>query len=514
MINSVPLTAPIELLDVTPFNPLISKVQIKVCWVGDEANPNHSIISKETAVGLANSLPGSPIVGYYNEATGDFEEHNKIIEIKNGQFRLKPTTQPYGFVDLNAKVWFQKFSDEGVEREYLCTEGWLWTGQFPECQRVIENGNNQSMELSEEYLNAYWTKDANGKREFFIINEAIMSKLCILGEDVKPAFAGAQITTPKIEFSFEDDFKNQMFSMMNEIKNILKEGGVAPMFTTYAVEIGDSLWSALYSYLEENFSDGDSCCSVYRIEGIYEEGDGAKFAIIQNREDMTYYRFNLSLTEAEGFAVIGALVEVTKTYVPSATPQFDPAAVEAFATSYAEAKKPKDEETEEEEEEEVCPECGKPLSECTCEEEEEEEKTSYILEEIPEYVELQANYAELENSLNEVKATCEALTTELEELREFKAKADRQAKEDMINTFYMLSEEDKKDVVDNIDSYSLSDIEAKLSILCVRNKVSFNLDEDNKSQEPVVYSLAGGGSNSAVDTPDWVKALQEVAKTL
>jgi len=34
------------------------------------------VISKEVAIELAKSLPGSPIVGYYNEATGDFEEHN------------------------------------------------------------------------------------------------------------------------------------------------------------------------------------------------------------------------------------------------------------------------------------------------------------------------------------------------------------------------------------------------------------------------------------------------------
>jgi len=28
---------------------------------------------------MANSLPGSPIVGFYNEQTGDFEEHNREI---------------------------------------------------------------------------------------------------------------------------------------------------------------------------------------------------------------------------------------------------------------------------------------------------------------------------------------------------------------------------------------------------------------------------------------------------
>jgi hypothetical protein len=44
------------------------------------------------------------------------------------------------------------------------------------------------MELDEKLINAHWTKDANGNKQFFIINEAIISKLCILGENVAPGF--------------------------------------------------------------------------------------------------------------------------------------------------------------------------------------------------------------------------------------------------------------------------------------------------------------------------------------
>ena len=55
---------------------------------------------------MAQSLPGSPIVGYYNEAKGDYEEHNRVIDISNGKFDIKDTTFPYGFVDIGAKVWF------------------------------------------------------------------------------------------------------------------------------------------------------------------------------------------------------------------------------------------------------------------------------------------------------------------------------------------------------------------------------------------------------------------------
>lgn len=103
MHTSVKMPTPCEFINVTPLNPLISRCQIKVCYVGDEPNRNLSIITKDFAKELANSLPGSPIVGYYNEKTEDFEGHNREFEILNGELKIKDTTKPYGFVDLGAK---------------------------------------------------------------------------------------------------------------------------------------------------------------------------------------------------------------------------------------------------------------------------------------------------------------------------------------------------------------------------------------------------------------------------
>ena len=532
--TSIKLDTPCEFINVTPVNPLISKCQIKVCYVGDEPNRNRSVITKEVATQMANSLPGSPIVGFYNEAKGDFEEHNRVIDISNGEFKIKDTTKPYGFVDLNAKVWFQKFLDDGVnEREYLMTEGYIWTGQYPESQRIIDQGNNQSMELSENYLDATWSKDDNGNPQFFIINEAIVSKLCILGDDCEPCFEGSQIT--KLEFSFEDSFKTQLFAMMNEIKELLKEGGAKEVFTVYAVEIGDSLWSALYSHLENTYPDGQNCyCSAYRIEGIFEE-NGQKFAILQSRSDMKYYRLDFALTEESGFVPSDALVEVTKSYTPAEEPQFALDAVEEFETEYAkkkaEEKDKKDEEdekkTEDNSDEDVCPECGKPKDECECEKEEkcskcgklkdecECDKKNYNLEEVVEYTELQTQFSELETKFNTLTEENEALKAQLEPLVEFKKASEKKEKEAMIAQFYMLSDEDKADVIANIDTYSLDDIEAKLSIICVRNKVSFDLDENNDGNgtNPTVYNL---NSNQIEDdaVPAWVKSLRETAKTM
>jgi hypothetical protein len=81
----------------------------------------------------------------------------------------------------------------------------------------------------------------------------------------------------------------------------------------------------------------------------------------------------------------------------------------------------------------------------------------------------------------------------------------------MIESFYMLTDEDKKDVIDNINTYSLDDIEAKLSIICVRNKVSFDLDDD-KHKGPTTFNLTGGDLDDT-NTPAWIKAVESVAKS-
>ena len=533
--TSVKLNTPCEFINITPMNPLISKCQIKVCYVGDEPNRNKSIITKDVAREMANSLPGSPIVGFFNETSGDFEEHNRSIDIANGTVTFRDTTRPYGFVDLNAKVWFQKFLDDGQnEHEYLMTEGYIWTGQYPEAKRIIDKGNNQSMELDEKTLDAFWTKDGNGKPQFFIINEAIVSKLCVLGEECEPCFEGSQIA---VNFSLASDFKEQLFTMVNEVKDLLKEGG-AKVFTRYAVEIGDALWSALYSYIESTYPDGQNCyCSIYRVEGIFEEG-GQKFAVLQNRTSMKYYRLNFSIGESEGFIPSDTLIEVTKSYTPAEEPQFALKDVEEFEAQYAAKKKAeedksgksKDDNSDDNTED---PENEDPENKDPEEDDDEKKKKKgkedfacggkkkkYSLDEIPEYTELQTQFSDLQTKFSELETKYNALVSENESLKndnatlvEFKNQSERKEKKEMINSFYMLSDEDKKDVIENIDTYSLNDIEAKLSIICVRNKVSFDLDENNKNhQDPTTYNLNGDNNDDDADTPAWIKAVLETAK--
>ena len=80
------------------------------------------------------------------------------------------------------------------------------------------------MELDEKTLKGHWTNQINPCIEFFIINDALFSKLCILGEDVEPCFEGSSVTAPETRFSMDTEFKNTLFSMMQDLKKVIKGG--------------------------------------------------------------------------------------------------------------------------------------------------------------------------------------------------------------------------------------------------------------------------------------------------
>ena len=230
-----------EFINLAPdaINPGISKCEIKVLYLGK--NRNGSFIDKNTAIQMANSLPATPIVAAYNEDKEDFGDHGEVLHIEDGEIRFSCKTVPYGFVAPDAEVWFQKFDDtnefgETTTREYMMTTGYLWTGQYPELDKCINQGQGQSMEIDD--VDGHWTKDSNDI-EFFIINDAIFTKLCILGDDVEPCFEGASVTSPEVSehFSYNKEFSHTLFAMMNELKSALTKGGSMPKENVESVEV-------------------------------------------------------------------------------------------------------------------------------------------------------------------------------------------------------------------------------------------------------------------------------------
>lgn len=421
----------LEPLDI---NPLMSKCEIKVLYLGE--NRNRSYISKEVATEMAKTLRGAPIVGYYKEEKDDFADHGEQVIFDDEGIKFNCLTKPYGFVSPDAQVWFQEFEDTDdfgnkIKREYLMTTGFLWTEQFEESKRVIEKGNNQSMELDEKTLDGHWSTNVNNGMEFFIINDAIFSKLCILGEDVEPCFEGATITAPTVSKTFtkvDDNFRQTLFTMMQDLK--------------FALEGGKNMEIEERKEIEENTLEETANVEESSMETIeeVEENTGEDNSVSDIVEDET----------------------------------------------------PSEELTNENSEEDSV--------DTTIEENEnslEEEASEESSISIDEYNLLKNSYDELTEKYNELVAFKDAI-----ELKE---------KESLIDSFYMLSEEDKKDVKENINKYSKDEIEAKLSVICVRNKVNFDQDTSDKNDNKVeeensAITTFNLNDNESSSIPAWVSA--------
>lgn len=473
MNRSIPKGSHLEFVNIQPLNPLISKCEIKVLYTGK--NRNRSFISKEVATKMANSLPGTPIVGQYFYQTGDFGDHGEEeLVIDDKGIRFIKSTVPYGFVATDAKVWWQNFVDkDGVEREYLLTEGYLWTGRYPDCKRIIEKGNHQSMELDRDSLvgewskiSGEWSKFENDEHEYFIISDAVFSALCILGEEVEPCFEGANITKKGgIMYSLDrDEFKEKMLDFMADLKDALNNLG---------------------------YEGGK------QVENL--NNPTIETPVVETPEGET-------ITEpvAEE-AVVEGVVETPETIEGAEAAEGEESS-EGVEEDFAK-KKEEDEANEEDSNSEDKKESNSE------EEDDKEKKKNYSLEEVVEYQELLTKYAELEGQFNAITEELNSIKPEYNKLKEKAIEAEEKAKEDMIDSFYMLSEEDKAEVRANKANFSLEDIEAKLSVICVRKKVNFDLEESSKNEdntETPITTFNVGDSHDA--TPAWLRAVDAVAK--
>lgn len=431
-----------EFINLQPLeiNPFMAKCEIKVLYLGK--NRNRTFITKEIATKMSKTLRGAPIVGYYKENKKDFHDHGEKITIDRDGLEFECLTRPYGFVAPDAKVWFQKFQEQDekgkiVEREYLMTTGYLWT-QYEEVQDVAENGRPESMELDNDTLVGNWSKKINPNIEFFIINDAIFTKLCILGKDIEPCFEGSSITPPEVSknFALNENFKQNLCNMMQQLCYVLQGG----------------------KSMDENN------------------------ALVASEETKaTDVNVNINFTAQDNSEQKS--LNGNKNFMKE----------------------------EEEKEKENTSDSSKSENNKEQGEKEDKKKKEYSKKEGEENEDIKKKYSLLEEKYNDLENKFSQFQTEYSKLVKFKNDVEDKEKDDLINSFYMLSEDDKKDVIINKAKYSLDEIESKLSVICVRKKVNFNLDNqssdnNNNNEDPITtYNLTENVEDSI---PAWISAVK------
>ena len=455
-----------EFIDLKPFNPLISECQIKVLYLGK--NRNGSYIDKNTAIQMANSLPGTPIVAAYRKDVEDFGDHGHVITIEDGEVKFACKTVPYGFVAPDARVWFQKFTDtdefgNDTEREYMMTTGYLWTGQFEEIKKVIQEGQPQSMELDDESLNGHWANDSESGMDFFIINDAMFSKLCILGDDVEPCFEGASVTALDSNFANGKEFAHTLYSMIRELQDAIgnREGGLN---------------------MPEDFTVTSEGEQVETVEEAVE---------IEAPVEMEEPALEVE-EEVEAATEVEETQEVETEHTVTADADSE------TSEEFVEKKDKADSDTE--------------TSADDSSEEKEDKDDDKDDEAI---VDSKKKRCSLENE-DEKFAAIEA---ELEELRAFKRAVENKEKDALIDKYHMLSDEEKAEVVAHKEEYTLEQIDEKLALIYVRNNVDFSTVDGHPVEEAsesghdsglLSFSLDDSSANAGEPVDEIQRSLREM----
>ena len=179
-------------------------IRVKVYLMHTGLNLNKTEFKKSVVEKAIPTLGYIPIVGFIEQDkfTGDkdFEGHEYVIVKDENGFRRKYIGHGYGviksFADNNAH-FEMKMCDDGIEREYLCVDGLIWT-QFEDSANIFKEDviKGHSMELYDKSVSGY--EDENG---IFHFTDFSFRAACILGDDKTPAMVGS---TVEVQYSVND----------------------------------------------------------------------------------------------------------------------------------------------------------------------------------------------------------------------------------------------------------------------------------------------------------------------
>jgi hypothetical protein len=168
-------TFAVELFNKQKINSMFSIGRARVFHIG--SNPNKVIIDKAVAKELASSIPGTPIVGYFNASKDDFEGH-------------EANQTAYGFVPLEPNFEWVNVKENGFSKEYLEVDVVIWDGRFKEAKAILDEEKSLSMELNPDTMTG--TIERIDGNLFYKVKKAEFAGITVLGDDVQPCFKDAQ----------------------------------------------------------------------------------------------------------------------------------------------------------------------------------------------------------------------------------------------------------------------------------------------------------------------------------
>lgn len=170
---------------------------------------NGTKFNKDGVERAKESLNYAPVIGYFKG--DDFADHGIRLAIEDEEIKEVVKTVPFGVCIKDSSRWENIQKPNGEYEEYLVVDAYLWNRYNDAISVVKENKCNQSMEISVQ--NGEYSEGCYNIKEFSF------SALCILGENVQPAFNLAKIRTSD-KFS-KDELKDSYKEMLDRLSYTL-----------------------------------------------------------------------------------------------------------------------------------------------------------------------------------------------------------------------------------------------------------------------------------------------------
>ena len=186
-------------------------VKVTISVMSCDQIANGTKFTKEAVTNALDTLNYAPLIGYFNG--DDFEGHGIEYVISDSEFKCTVKTIPFGVVVKDSQRWEKVQKQNGEYEDYLVVDAYMWSRYEEATSKVKENKCNQSMEV---ICNAGTYKEEG----YFEVTDFSFSGLCILGENVAPAFNLAKVRTSE---SFDKDEFSSIFEEMTEaLKSFLE----------------------------------------------------------------------------------------------------------------------------------------------------------------------------------------------------------------------------------------------------------------------------------------------------
>lgn len=286
--KKIPSNVPVFIQDLeSQENGRYSTAKLKVFYQGETSD--HRLFTKEFSDKVIETLPSTPVVGFYSEEDKDFKGHNEIQYV-------------YGHVPETASIEYIK--DEESGNTFVVTDVILYTERKDNIGEIAKKivGKQHSLELDPDTLKYKVNRDNQGR---FLNIEFLSGQfigLSVLGDNETPAFTGSCFFTTNEDFKSFASKCHDNFDKFLQFLN--KNGGEIRVFNSaeFFSKTAEFLAKTMQEYQEDIYSalDAMGICGwicentteyavIFQYNSVTDKCEYLKYSIVEDNG-------NLSLT--------------------------------------------------------------------------------------------------------------------------------------------------------------------------------------------------------------------------